>query len=208
MKFSHSKNRIEAVSDGVFAFAATLLVVNVGINTNIISFSEELPNLISFSVAFFVMMGIWKVHYNFYRRTDYIDNWIIALNMVFLFNVLFYVFPVKSLIGTAINSKNISAENFSQIFQVYSLGFFAIFICLALMYYRAYKKDKTHKNKLQLLFYFRHFLIFVFVAFVSFILAKQKIGLRIGLPGFIYSILGLLCWWHSIRFQKTYNIKL
>ena len=82
MLFSHSKSRLEALSDGVFAFAATLMVVQVGSNTELISFSKELPNFISFGASFFIMMALWKVHYNFFRRTDHIDNWIIALNMI------------------------------------------------------------------------------------------------------------------------------
>lgn len=53
MKLKHSKNRLEALSDGVFAFAATLMVVNIGANTNITSFKEELPNFLSFGVSFF-----------------------------------------------------------------------------------------------------------------------------------------------------------
>ncbi|RCS27543.1 DUF1211 domain-containing protein [Polaribacter sp. WD7] len=97
MKFIHSKNRLESVSDAVFAFAATLLVVNIGANTTLTSFKEELPNFISFAVSFFVMMAIWKIHYNFFRRTNYIDNWIITLNMILLFTVLFYIFPIRSL---------------------------------------------------------------------------------------------------------------
>lgn len=208
MIFFHSKSRIEALSDGVFAFAATLLVVNVGLNSSIVSFNEEIPNFLSFGVAFFAMMMIWKVHYNFFRRTNYVDNWIIALNMILLFNTLFYVFPIKSLIGSAISGQRITINNFSQIFQLYSLGFCAIFICLSFMYLRAYKKDKEHKNKLQLLFYFRHFLIFVFIGFLSFILAKYNIGLKFGVPGFIYSLLGILCWWHSYSFMKKHNFKL
>ncbi|MHB0754099.1 TMEM175 family protein [Polaribacter sp. M15] len=53
MKLKHSKNKLKALSDGVFAFAATLMVVNIGANTNITSFKEELPNFVSFGVSFF-----------------------------------------------------------------------------------------------------------------------------------------------------------
>ncbi|WP_347174007.1 TMEM175 family protein [Polaribacter uvawellassae] len=206
MKLLHSKNRLEAVSDGVFAFAATLMVVNVGITTDLISFKEELPNLVSFAVSFFVMMAIWKVHYNFFRRTDYIDNWIIALNMILLFTVLFYVFPVKSLLNTALGGKKINIDQLSNIFQMYSVGFLSIFLSVYLMYLRAFKKDRKEGKNYNLLFYARHFLIFVIVGFISFILAKFKIGLHFGLPGFVYASLGLLCWWHSVRFRKKHSL--
>ena len=207
MKFIHSKNRLEALSDGVFAFAATLLVVNIGSETSITSFKEELPNFISFGVSFFVMMAIWKVHYNFFRRTDYIDNWIIALNMILLFTVLFYIFPVRSLLGTSIGGTRINAEQFSNIFQLYSIGFSLIFTTLCLMYFRAFKKDLKNEKNILFLFYTRHFLIFVLVGIFSIILAKLKVGLYYGAPGFIYTLLGPLCYFHSINFYKKHNLE-
>lgn len=203
MKFLHSKSRLESVSDAVFAFAATLMVVNIGADTAITSFREELPNFLSFAVSFFVMMAIWKIHYNFFRRTDFIDNWIIAFNMVLLFTVLFYIFPIRSLISTGYGENRISVDNFSGIFQMYSLGFLLIFLCFSLMYYKAYK----NKKNLILLFYCRHFLMFVIVALISFILATFKLGLFIGLPGFIYALLGPICYFHSIRFHKKYDLE-
>jgi len=74
------------------------------------------------------------------------------------------------------------------------------------MYYRAYKKDISNGKNLKLLFYSRHFLIFVAVGFLSFLLAKFQIGLSFGLPGIIYSILGVLCYFHSRYFHKKYNL--
>ncbi|MDB2384982.1 TMEM175 family protein [Polaribacter sp.] len=207
MKFLHSTNRIESLSDAVFAFAATLMVVNIGTETTFTSIEKDLPNFLSFAVSFFAMMMIWKVHYNFFRRTKYIDNWIITLNMFLLFMILFYVFPIKSLLITGFDGKRISMEDFSNIFQLYSVGFTLIFLCIALMYFRVFKKDKQNKEHIKLLFYTRHFLIFVVVGCLSFILAKLQVGLRFGFPGIIYGILGPLCYFHSKHFYKKYNLE-
>jgi uncharacterized membrane protein len=207
MKFLHSKNRLEAVSDGVFAFAATLMVVNIGSNTTITSFKDELPNFISFAVSFFVMMAIWKVHYNFFRRTDYIDNWIIALNMILLFTILFYIFPVRSLLITGFGGERISINEFSNIFQLYSIGFSLMFLTLHLMYLRVFKKDRENGKNLKLLFFARHFFIFVIVGVISFLLAKFRVGLKYGVPGFVYASLGVLCYFHSVKFHKKHNLK-
>jgi len=207
MFFSHSKSRIEALSDGVFAFAATLMVVDVGASVEFVSLKKQLPNFISFAVSFFVMMALWKLHYNFFRRTSYVDNWIITFNMILLFTVLFYIFPVKSLLDTALGqSKMASIDDFSQLFQIYSIGFTLLFSSFSLMYYRAYKKDKEISNPYRLLFYTRHFLIFVLVGIGSTILAKLQIGLRYGVPGFFYASLGLFCYLHSIQFQKKHSL--
>lgn len=149
------------------------------------------------------MMVIWKVHYNYFRRTDFVDNWIITFNMVLLFTVLFYIFPIRSLLSTGIGGTRISVDDFSAIFQMYSLGFSLIFMCFFLMYYRAFKKSGV----LKLLFYSRHFLIFVIVGTISFLLAIFKVGLFYGVPGFIYVLLGPLCYFHSVKFHKKHNLE-
>ena len=205
MKFPHNIGRIEAFSDAVFAFAATLLVVSVGTDVNNSVLNVDWKGFISFGVSFFVLIGLWSLHYNFFRRTNYMDNWIIAINSILLFVVLYYVFPLKSLINTWTGGFGISIEDFSSLFQLYSLGFFLIFLCLALMYYRAYTKTKKLENSISLLFYFRHFLIYVIVALLSMIIAKLKIGLRFALPGIMYAILGPLCYLHGIYFGKKYD---
>ena len=181
----HSKNRIESLSDGVFAFAATLMVVNIGTNTDLSSLKEQLPMFVSFGISFFVMMALWKLHYNLFRRTNYVDNWIITYNIIFLFTILFYVFPLKSLASAGILKTRMSLDELSGLFQLYSVGFTLIFLCLTLMYRRVHKKDIENKNPLTLLFYKRHFFIFVLVGLFSVILAYFNIGIRFGLPGLI-----------------------
>ncbi|EDP95039.1 TMEM175 family protein [Kordia algicida OT-1] len=200
----HSKNRLESLSDAVFAFAATLMVVNLGANADFSSLKEELPMFISFGISFFVMIALWKLHYNFFRRTKYVDNWIIAYNTFFLFMILFYVFPLKSLATAVILKTRMSITELSELFQLYSVGFSLIFLCLVLMYKRAYKKDTKNENPLILQFYKRHFFIFVLVGLISSVLAYFQLGIKFGLPGIIYSILGLLCYIHSKTFHKKY----
>lgn len=205
MKFPHNISRIEAFSDAVFAFAATLLVVSVGTDVDNSVLNIDWKVFISFGVSFFVLIGLWSLHYNFFRRTNYMDNWIIAINSILLFVVLYYVFPLKSLINTWTGGLGISIEDFSSLFQLYSLGFFLIFLCLSLMYYRAYTKTKHLENSISLHFYFRHFCIYVIVALLSMVIAKFKIGLRFALPGIMYAILGPLCYLHGIYFAKKYD---
>ena len=206
MLFSHKKSRLEALSDGVFAFAATLLVVDVGSASEFISFSDELPNFISFGASFFIIMALWKLHYNFFRRTKHVDDWIITFNMLLLFTVLFYIFPVKSLLDSMLQQKGMTMEELAQLFQIYSLGFSTMFLSFLLMYYRAYKKDQKIENPYILLFYTRHFALFVLVGILSSIMAYFQLGIQYGAPGFVYVTLGLLCSVHSYQFQKKYSL--
>jgi uncharacterized membrane protein len=204
MLFSHKKSRLEALSDGVFAFAATLMVVDLGSSNEFISFSEELPNFISFGASFFIMMALWKLHYNFFRRTQHVEDWIITFNMVLLFTVLFYIFPVKSLLDSMLQQKGMSMNDLSQLFQIYSIGLSTMFLSFVLMYFRAFKQDQKIENPYVLLFYARHFSLFVLVGVISAVMAYFQIGIRYGAPGFVYGVLGILCYLHSVQFQKKH----
>jgi hypothetical protein len=75
------------------------------------------------------------------------------------------------------------------------------------MYPRAFKKEKQLENTLNLLFYTRHFTIFVFAGLLSVGIAFSKIGLTYGLSGIIYFILGPLCSLHSYYFLKKIKLK-
>lgn len=205
MKYPHNISRIEAFSDAVFAFAATLLVVSVGMQESNSVIKIDWLAFIGFGVSFFVLLALWWLHYNFFRRTKYMDGWIVALNAILLFVVLYYVFPLKSLINSMTGMQRLSFDEVSSLFQLYSLGFFLIFLCLALMYYRVYKKTKNTALNYELLFYTRHFLIFVFVSLLSIILAKTQLGIKWALPGMIYMLLGPLCYLHGVFFAKKFK---
>ena len=111
MKFPHNISRIEAFSDGVFAFAATLMVISLGTGESYYELKNNLLGFISFGVSFFVLVAIWMLHYNFFRRNNYVDTWIITLNTILLFVVLYFVFPLKSLTNTWVNQQNMSKED-------------------------------------------------------------------------------------------------
>ena len=114
MKLPHNRSRIEAFSDGVFAFAATLLVVSVGTQAESSILQVDWMVFLSFGVSFFALVGLWSVHYNFFRRTNYMDNMIIGLNAVLLFLILYYIFPIKSLINSWTGALQINADEFSS----------------------------------------------------------------------------------------------
>ena len=122
----HSRNRVSALSDGVFAFAATLMVVDLGTTLDLSKLDIQLPFFISFGIAFFVMMLLWKVHYNFFQRTNYVDNWIIGANTLLLFTVLFYLFPLKTLANSIVLQKALSFNDLAQLFVIYGFGFFLV----------------------------------------------------------------------------------
>lgn len=205
MKFPHNISRLEAFSDAVFAFAATLMVVSLDTGDSLIELKKNLFGFISFGISFFVLVALWMLHYNFFRRNKYIDNWIITFNAILLFVVLYFVFPLKSLTSSWLRQQGLTRDELASLFILYSLGFFMIFLCITMMYFRAYKKNNDKTNLITLLFYSRHFLIFVIISIISIIIAFAKIGIQFGLPGFIYALLGPVCHWHSVIFKKNYG---
>lgn len=206
MKLPHNISRIEAFSDGVFAFAATLLVVSLGTDSSDSIIDVDLKSFAGFAISFFVLFTFWYLHYNFFRRTNYMDNWIIALNAVLLFVVLYYVFPLKSLINSWFITQGMTYDKLAGLFELYGIGFTLIFLCFSLMYLRAYKKSKHLENSLDLFFYTRHFALFVIVGLISIITAYLHIGITFGLPGILYCLLGPFCTLHSYLFYRKYKI--
>ncbi|NRA91496.1 MAG: DUF1211 domain-containing protein [Psychroserpens sp.] len=200
----HSRGRVTSLSDGVFAFAATLMVVDLGTTIDFKNLDEQLSSFLSFGIAFFVMMLLWKVHYNFYQRTKYLDNSIITINIMLLFTVLFYLFPLKSLVNSVINQEPLGYDGLSSLFILYGIGFVLIFFWVALLYRRAYIKDTDNPKRQLLSFYYKHFMIFAITGIVSSILAWFKIGIGIGAPGVIYGTLGITCYVNGINYRKKY----
>lgn len=197
-----TSSRLESFSDAVFAFAATLLIVSLEVPENFEILKNHLKGFGSFGLSFFALALIWKTHVNFFDRVKQIDNYIIALNMAFLFVVLYFVYPLKFLINLWFGGTAMTQSDIADLFMLYGGGFALLFLILTLMYLRAHKSEDATDQKGELLFYTTHFAIFVFVSLLSICLAYLQIGIQYGLPGFIYGILGILCSLNSYYFNK------
>jgi hypothetical protein len=204
--------RIEAFSDGVFAFAATLLVVSLEVPRTIPGLLAELKGFIAFAVSFAALALIWSVHHAFFRRYGRHDRTTVFINACLLFVVLFYVYPLKflagglvgTLVGMEAGAVSIgSIDELSLLFMLYSVGFVAVFACISLLYRHAWRTSAgtagASSDPTLARFYFRHYLIFVGVGVLATALAWWKVGLTFGLPALIYVLLGPLCYLHGVR---------
>jgi len=88
-------NRIEAVSDVVFGFALTLLVVSLQAPRTYSDLINVMRGFPAFALTFAVLMEVWARHYYFFRHYGLDDAATIVLNTLLLFLVLFYVYPLK-----------------------------------------------------------------------------------------------------------------
>ena len=118
MESRFDTDRAEAFSDGVFAIAITLLVLELSVPEE--SFDDlfrgildEWPSYLAYGTSFWVIAGVWLVHHAIFRRLKYADPTLMLLNLVLLMAVSFLPFPTK-LMAEAIES--VSAERVAVIF--------------------------------------------------------------------------------------------
>ena len=92
-----SKARLEAFSDGVFAFAITLLVVTIGQPQNFRDLGTELlhrwPEYATYAVSFAVIGIMWLNHHVVFGYIARVDRTLIHLNLALLLTVVFLPYP-------------------------------------------------------------------------------------------------------------------
>jgi uncharacterized membrane protein len=87
--------RLTALSDAVFALAATLLVVTLDVPSSYVDLRETMSGFPAFAVGFGAILSLWYAHRQFFARYPIGDAWTTAINGVLLFIVLLYVYPLK-----------------------------------------------------------------------------------------------------------------
>lgn len=99
-----STRRIENLTDGVFAIAMTLLVLDLnvpqlaGTVTNQGLWQALLnlqPNLFSFALSFLILGVMWAVHMRQFEYIERVDNRVTALNTLRLFIVVLIPFTTS-----------------------------------------------------------------------------------------------------------------
>ncbi len=190
---AHSKDRLESFSDGVFAFAATLLVVSFEVPDNFDTLKSLLLQFGGFGVSFLALVLIWLVHYNYYRIITKIDYVIIMVNMLLLFVILFYIYPMKFITNMLTGKSGVTSSNeLGMLFTIYGFGFALIFSCIVFLYHYSSKIEIDHQLITRLKYRRGHFLLYVIVGVVSIVLAQLQFGIRYGVPGWLYAFIGPL----------------
>ena len=130
--------RIEAFSDGVFAIAITLLIIEIGVPhvVGTESLFEKLvelwPSYLGYAISFLVIGTVWANHHNRFRLISRSDHILLFLNIVFLMCVAFIPFPT-ALLADYLSGTN---EHRTTAVAVYSgtLAVTAIFFTILWLY--------------------------------------------------------------------------
>ena len=147
-------SRIEGFSDAVFAFALTLLVVSLEVPRSFEGLVRTMEGFPAFGVSFVFLMGIWYVHYTFFRRYGLEDATTMVLNAVLMFVVLFYIYPLKFLFTLLINALllngllgfdvyvgiDFKGLDMPALMLIYGAAFFAIFSIIVLLHFHALRQ--------------------------------------------------------------------
>jgi hypothetical protein len=153
---SHEISRIEGLSDGVFAFAVTLLVVSLEVPKTFTDLAATMRGFGAFALSFTLLFLVWYNHFKFFRRYGLQDTITLCLNGLLLFVVLFYVYPLKFLFSYLVNvftggngevrlsNGNVEAmvegNQMATLMLVFGLGYVAVFGVFVLLHWHAYRK--------------------------------------------------------------------
>ncbi len=195
--------RLEGFSDAVFAFAITLLVVSLEVPKTFNELATVMKGFLGFGICFAVLALVWKEHAVYFRRYGLQTPYVVFLNFILLFLILFYVYPLKFLFSFLVGEMTggrlavthtaepaLLQSQVPTLMCMYGLGMAAVYFVFVLLYMHAYKRrDDLALDEVEI-FLTKHAIIdhvaLVLFGILSTILAFT-LPLRIaGLSGMIY----------------------
>lgn len=148
-------SRLEALSDAVFGFAITLLVVSLEVPRTATELFAVMRGFPAFAACFALLFLVWWHQFRFFRRYGLDDGVTIVLNAVLLFVVLFFVYPLKFVFGFVVSMMTgdrpwlvnpgsaagplIAEREWAPLMVVFSAGYVAVFLVFLLLHLHAYR---------------------------------------------------------------------
>jgi uncharacterized membrane protein len=136
-------SRTEAFSDGVFAIAVTLLVLDLAIPQDEIQkhlahgILHEWPGYLAYVTSFVTVGGLWLAHHGIFSRLRAVNGRVMRINLLLLLLVSFLPFPTR-LMAQAI--RDVNAERPAVIF--YGLTLTAVSLTITGLW-RAVRSDRA-----------------------------------------------------------------
>jgi uncharacterized membrane protein len=106
----YDTQRLEAFSDGVFAIAITLLIIEIGVphvedgGSLTDALLDLWPSYFGYLVSFLTIGVMWINHHQMFKDIARIDHTVLVLNLLLLLGIAFVPFPtaiVAEYIGTS-----------------------------------------------------------------------------------------------------------
>ncbi len=139
---------MEAFSDGVFAIAITLLVLEIKLEPGAFehlwsSLAREWPAYLAYVTSFLTVGAVWMAHHSLFTHLRFVDPTLMRLNVVLLMVAAFLPFPTGVLAEALHESR--SAERAAVV--VYGITALAIELLLAAAWrYAAARPALAHER--------------------------------------------------------------
>ena len=227
-----NSSRLENLTDAIFGFAITLLVIASQVPTTYVELQVSMYGFLGFIFCIMLLLGLWNNHNNFFLHYGLQDQTIKVLNFLFLFVLLFYVYPLKylfSYLGTAIYARiklgmgddsdalkmvmnevleaDLSYGQWVDIMIRFGMGLFLMYLFLFLMHLNAYrKKELLQLNNIELYLtrtFIQAYAILLGVCSLSMGIVLLFGGQSAPIAGSAYALIGILLPLHRrIRNKK------
>ena len=123
-------SRVEGFSDGVFAVAITLLVLDLRVpvtNGSLIgALADEWPRFVAFLISFLVIGIVWVNHHTLFDRLQRIDRPLLFFNLGLLLSVVVIPFTTSlfaEYLGRPLTQASVAAVLFDGAQLLMGLGF-------------------------------------------------------------------------------------
>ena len=125
--------RLETFSDGVFAIAATLLILDVHRGGGSVAHGlvHAWPSYATYAISFLTIGIVWVNHHTVFRQIGRIDRTFLFINVVFLMVVAFSPFPTRVAAATLRGGSRAGALAYGLTFTVMALCYAALWFYAA-----------------------------------------------------------------------------
>jgi uncharacterized membrane protein len=147
--------RVEAFSDGVFAIAITLLVLEIsvpeGSDEDLLgAVLDQWPSYLAYVISFATVGAIWLAHSVVTEYLHHVDRWFVRINLLLLLLVSFLPFPTRLLAESVDSSEAASVAT-----TVYGLTLLATGLVLSALWRHAVRtrlvREETADTELEFL---------------------------------------------------------
>jgi uncharacterized membrane protein len=139
----NATNRVEAFSDGVFAIAITLLILEIKVphdlpppSTLAQALAQQWPSYLAFVTSFFTILIMWVNHHRLFTHIGRCDDQLLFYNGLLLLGIAVLPFP------TALVAEYLGHSGQTTAASVYNGTLIAIAICFNLLWRSASRNGR------------------------------------------------------------------
>jgi uncharacterized membrane protein len=214
--------RLEGFTDAVFAFAVTLLVVSLEVPRTFADLMTAMKGFAAFGICFVILTWLWYEHYQFSRRYGLQTPYVIVLNLLLLFVVLFYVYPLKFLFTLLVagvsGGRTVAPESASMMIAdtqvvtlmlLYCAGWVAAFLIFGLLYQHVWRlRGALQLDEFEMLrtaqsrtAHFSYAAVGVLVALAAVLLPTRLAGMS----GLLFFLNGVVATWLGRHYGRRWR---